>query len=154
MRNLLETIAVWAVVLLALGIVALIIMYNRIEDNTFDDTIIASQIQKTKVTSEDKTNNYLKNLEGYGDDVNVKADANKEDKSNQVVIKSEVQKGTLDDIVQDTNENSYVGKLEAYGNDKQEKEVKKDLTDAENVIKLDKEEVPDEIGDAIDDIVN
>lgn len=153
MKNLLENFAILLVGLLSLTIILLIVQYNMIEeDNTIEE--IAYEIpQKKQESKKVKVNNYLQNLEGYGDDVNVKVDPTKEDRTNEVVVKSELGNNKLVEVVDDKAKNAYMENLEAYSKKAKEekldeiKPVDDSLDDPE---KLDKQEIDDEIGMAID----
>jgi len=149
MKNLSETFAILFVGFLSMAVVFFIVQYNLIEDDVDMDEIVLVTPQK-KVA---KVNNYLDSLEGYGDDTDVKVDATKEDATNTVVVKSESNKDTLGDVIEDKSKSSYMKNLENYA-DKAENEK---LDEAKPVAdhsgepeKLPQEEVVDEIGMAID----
>ena len=149
MKNLSEIFAILFVGLLSMAVVFFIVQYNLIDDDVSMDEIILATPQK-KVA---KTSNYLDSLEGYGDDTDVKVDATKEDTTNTVIVKSESNKDTLGDVIEDKSKSSYMQNLENYA-DEAEKEK---LDEAKPVIdhsgepeKLPQEEVVDEIGMAID----
>ena len=149
MKNLSETFAILFVGFLSMAVVFFIVQYNLIEDDVDMDEIVLVTPQK-KVA---KVNNYLDSLEGYGDDTDVKVDATKEDTTNTVVVKSESNKDTLGDVIEDKSKSSYMQNLENY-TDKAENEK---LDEAKPVVdhagepeKLPQEEVVDEIGMAID----
>jgi len=149
MKNLSEIFAILFVGLLSMAVVFFIVQYNLIDDDVSMDEIILATPQK-KVA---KTSNYLDSLEGYGDDTDVKVDATKEDTTNTVIVKSESNKDTLGDVIEDKSKSSYMQNLENYA-DKVENEK---LDEAKPVAdhsgepeKLPQEEVVDEIGMAID----
>ena len=152
MKNLLESMAILFVGLLSLAIVFFIVQYNMIEDDsTVDD--IAFEIPQKKVTEQAKTNNYLNSLEGYGDDTDVKVDATKEDATNTVVVKSELNKDEIGTVIDDKSKTTYMQNLETYAKTAE----KEKLDEAKPVVdhsgepeKLPEEEVVDEIGMAID----
>ncbi len=152
MKNLLENIAIFLVVLLSLSIVFFIVQYNLIEE---DDTLeeIAFVVPSKKETSKAKTSSYLSSLEGYGDDVDVDVDARKENKVNTVTIKSEIKKNTLGVVIEDKSKSAYMQNLENYSGVKEKKEIKepkkvKNLSGEPE--KLEFDEVEDTLGLAID----
>jgi len=154
MKNLLESMAILFVGLLSLAIVFFIVQYNMIEDDsTVDD--IAFEVPQKKVTEKAKTNNYLNSLEGYGNDVDSKEkiDETKEDTTNKVVVKSELNKDELGTVIDDKSKTTYMQNLENYAKTAE----KEKLDEAKPVVdhsgepeKLPEEEVVDEIGMAID----
>lgn len=113
MKNMLESFAILLVGLLSLAVVYLIIQYNMIEEETIDD-ISKVIVANKKATTKAKTSNYLNSLEGYGDDVDVKVDAKKEDHTNEVKVKSELNNDDLVDVVEDKSKSSYMENLENY----------------------------------------
>ena len=151
MRNLFENIAVLLVVLLTLGIVGLIVKYNMIEDDTIGDVAYTIPVVE-KVSKQEKSTNYLKNMEGYADE-DVDVDPTQEDATNRVVVKSEQEEGGIDIAVKDT----YVEKLENYADDKKNQVEVKNLDNTQNESEPpapEKKEIVDEIGMALDDIIN
>jgi len=156
MKNMLESFAIFLVGLLSLAVVYLIVQYNMIEEDTIDDVsaVIASN---KKANKKAKTSSYLNSLEGYGDDVDVKVDARKEDHTNEVVVKSELNKDDLGAVVEDKSKSSYMENLEHYAEETDKKssepvKVQEDLNvekSSGEPEKLPQEEVSDEIGEAI-----
>jgi hypothetical protein len=149
MKNLSESFAILFVGFLSIAVVFFIVQYNLIDDDVSMDEIVLATPQKKVV----KTNNYLDSLEGYGDDTDVKVDAKKEDSTNTVIVKSESNKDTLGDVIDDKSKSSYMENLEKYA-DTAENEK---LDESKPVVdhtgeseKLPEEEVVDEIGIAID----
>jgi len=150
MRNLFENIAILLVVLLTLGIVGLIVKYNMIEDDTLDNVVYTMPVVK-KVSKQEKSTNYLQNMEDYADE-DVDVDPTQEDTTNRIVVKSEQEEGGIDIAVKDT----YVEKLENYADDKPKQEEIKSSDNIQNESELPtpvKEEIVDEIGMALDDII-
>jgi len=151
MRNLFENIAVALVVLLSLGIVGLIVQYNMIEDDSLDETAYTLPMAK-KVSKDEKSTDYLHNLEGYADE-EIEVDPTQEDTTNRIVVKSEQAEGGIDKAIKD----DYVEKLENYtdgqDNQKEINNAKSTSTDSEPS-PPNKQEIVDEIGMALDDIVN
>ena len=146
MRNLFENIAVTLVILLSLIIVALIVKYNTIEEETEDKT--SYQIPSVKeVTKKETTSKYLQEMEKYNDkDINI--DPTLEDNVNRVKVKSENAEDVFDKAVED----NYLKKLENYGNDESaNEETKVELETVEAA--LPQAKVEDEIGNAIDDVL-
>jgi len=152
MKNLLESIAILFVGLLSLAIVFFIVQYNMIEDDSIVDDF-AFEVPQKKVTEKAKTNNYLNSLEGYGDDTDVKVDATKEDTTNTVVVKSELNKDEIGTVIADKSKTTYMQNLETYSKaaEKEKLDEAKPVADhSGEPEKLPEEEVVDEIGMAID----
>jgi len=154
MKNLLESTAILFVGLLSLSIVYFIVQYNMIEDDSVDENIIF-EVPAKKITEQAKTSDYLNSLEGYGDDVDSKEkiDETKEDTTNKVVVKSELNKDELGTVIDDKSKTTYMQNLEEYSKTAE----KEKLDEAQPVAdhsgepeKLPEEEVVDEIGMAID----
>jgi hypothetical protein len=151
MRNLFENIAILLVVLLTLGIVGLIVKYNMIEDDMLDDVAYTIPVVK-KVSKQEKSTNYLQNMEDYTDE-DVDVDPTQEDTTNRIVVKSKQEEDGIDIAVKDT----YVEKLENYADEKSKVEEIKSSGDIQNESEPtppQKEEIVDEIGMALDDIIN
>lgn len=157
MKNLLESFAVVLVGILSLAIVFLIVQYNLIEDDNLVEEIAVIVPQK-KVTRKENVKSYLDSLEGYGDDRDVKVDATKESTLNKVVVKSELQKDDIDEVIDDKAKTSYMQNLENYAK-KAEKEKLDTVKNPEHVPekdisaepeKLPQDEIVDEIGMAIE----
>ena len=158
MKNLLESIAILFVALLSLAIVFFIVQYTLIEDDSIVDEI--NLVQK-KVTQKAKPSDYLSNLEGYGDDVDVKVDATVENKVNTVVVKSELQNDDLGAVVDDKSKTSYMQNLENYADTAKDEVVeiakpvlvspsKPEVDNSGEPEKLEHDEVVDEIGMALE----
>ena len=149
MKNMLENVAVTVVVVLFLLIIALIVQYNMIDDGSVVEDITQELPVSEKVESKKaKTTNYLQNLESYTD-VDVKVDPTKENTANTVQVTSELAKDDIGSAVEGTNKSSYVDSLENYA-DKADEEKEEEKTEDDKV-KLDQEEIVDEIGMAIGD---
>jgi len=151
MRNLFENIAVLLVVLLTLGIVGLIVKYNMIEDDTLDNVAYTIPVVE-KVSKQEKSTNYLKNMESYADE-DIDVDPTQEDATNRIEVKSEQEEGGIDIAVKDT----YVEKLENYADDKKNQVEVENLDNTQNELEPpapEKKEIVDEIGMALDDIIN
>ena len=152
MKNLLESISILLVGLLTLAIVFFIVQYNMIEDDSIDENI-AFEVPKKKITEQAKTGDYLNSLEGYGDDTDVKVDATKEDTTNTVVVKSELNKDKIDSLIDDKSKTTYMKNLENYAKTAEKEKLDETKPVADNSgepEKLPEEEVVDEIGMAID----
>ena len=146
MKNILENVAVTTVVILFLFIIALIVRYNMIDDGSVLEDI-TQELPVVKVESRKaKTTNYLQNLESYTD-VDVKVDPTKINTANTVQVTSELAKDDIVSAVEGTNKSSYVDSLENYA-DKADEEKEEEKTEDDKV-KLDQDEIVDEIGDAI-----
>ena len=158
MKNILENVAVTTVVILFLFIIALIVRYNMIDDGSVVEDI-AQEIPVVKEESKKaKTTNYLQNLESYTD-VDVKVDPTKVNTANTVQITSELANDAIGSAVEDTDKSTYVDSLKEYTEKKDadqkeiaktEKEIAEEETEDDKV-KLDQEEIVDEIGMAIGD---
>lgn len=145
MRNLFESIAVGLVVLLTMGIIVLIVKYNMIKEDTLDNISACLTVNKQVSSKSEASNNYLDKLEGYSD-VDVEVDPTKEDTSNRGVVKSESNDNSLGEALEDT----YVEKLEHYQeNATEEISEKNDAAEPE----MPQEEIEDETGTAIDDLL-
>ena len=152
MKNLLESTAILFVGLLSLAIVYFIVQYNMIEDDSLEENI-AFEVPNKKITEKEKTSDYLNSLEGYGDDTDVKVDATKEDTTNTVVVKSELNKDEIGTVIDDKSKTTYMKNLENYAKTAEKEkldEVKPVADDSGEPEKLPEEEVVDEIGMAID----
>jgi len=154
MKNLTESIAVLLVGILSLAIVFFIVQYNLIEDDSMMDDIAFETSQK-KVTKKATTSNYLNSLEGYGDDVDTKEtlDETKEDTTNKVVVKSEMNKDDIGTVIDDKSKTTYMKNLENYAQtvEKEKLDESKPIVDnSGEPEKLPEEEIVDEIGMAID----
>lgn len=149
MRNLFENVAVLFVILLSLIIIALIVKYNMIEDDTLEEVSYTLPVAK-KVSKKESTNDYLNEMEHYSD-VDVKVDPTQQDSTNKVVVKSEQKEHSIEDAVKD----DYVEKLEQYTdeNPKAAVEVQSPVVQDEPE-KLEKDESDDEVGMAIDAVLN
>ncbi len=148
MKNMLENVAVTTVVILFLFIIALIVRYNMIDDGSVVEDI-AQELPVVKEESKKaKTTNYLQNLESYTD-VDVKVDPTKVNTANTVQVTSELAKDDIGSAVEGTNKSNYVDSLENYA-DKADEEKEEEKTEDDKV-KLDQEEIVDEIGMAIGD---
>ncbi len=157
MKNMLENAAIATVVVLFLVIIALIVRYNMVDDDMVDDIVQELPAVK-KESKKAKTGNYLQNLESYRD-VDVKVDPTKENSANRVQVSSELANDAIGSAVENTDKSSYVDSLKSYTDQKDagqkdkvktDKELKEEQTEDDKV-KLDQEEIVDEIGMAIGD---
>ncbi len=116
MKNMLENVAITAVVILFLFIIALIVRYNMIDDGSVLEDI-AQEIPAVKEESKKaKTTNYLQNLESYTD-VEVKVDPTKVNTANTVQVTSELAKDDIGSAVEGTNKSSYIYSLKNYADE-------------------------------------
>jgi len=164
MKNKLESFTILLIGILSVIIVFLIVQYNIIEEESIDEIAFVLDADK-KEKQKLNTGEYLNSLEGYGDDLDVKVDVSKEDHTNEVKIKSELSKDALDDIVEDKSKIAYMENLEHYIEEtdkaspktiaiKQNKKEKIPKISSSNKHKqLEKEEVKNEIVEAIDAIL-
>ena len=143
MKNILESFAVLLVGILSLLIVFLIVQYNLIEEDTIDD-VVPIPIQTKK---KEDTTNYLSDMEKYAD-VDVKVDPTKEDKTNSVVVTSELKSNIIDETIDDKSKSAYLQNLEEYKENKIETPIKSESTDAK---KAEEEDVEKKIIDGVDD---
>lgn len=164
MKNTLESFAILLVGLLSIVIVYLIVQYNMIEEESMEDISKIIQLDKKKV-KKIKTADYLNSLEGYGDDVDVKVDVHKVDHTNEVAVRSEVEKDVLDEVVEDKSKSSYTENLEHYTDESDKKplepatpkkveEEKQTAQPSSGEPEKIPEEVSDEIGEAIDAVLD
>ncbi|TET88897.1 MAG: hypothetical protein E3J96_02215 [Sulfurovum sp.] len=142
MKNMLENVAITTVVVLFLFIIVLIVQYNMVDDENVLDEIAYELPAAKKESKKAKTTNYLENLESYTD-VDVKVDPTKANTANRVQVASELVKDDIGSAVGDTDKSSYVDSLENYANEEKEEKTEDDK------VKLDQEEIVDEIGMAI-----
>ena len=156
MKNLLESFAVFVVGLLSLLIVYLIVQYNMIEEEVVEEAVLSAPV-KAEETKKAKTKNYLDSLEGYGEDVDVKVDATKENLVNTVEVQSEEVNNDLEKAVEDKSKSSYMENLENYSEPEvkdaepaKKQTVEKETQSSSDPEKLPQEEIEDEIGSAID----
>lgn len=158
MKNMLENVAITTVVVLFLLIIALIVQYNMVDDNNLVDEIAYEIPVVKKESKKTKTSNYLQNLEAYTD-VDVKVDPTKVSNVNRVQVASELAKDDIESAIENTNSSGYVDSLKNYAEkpgtdkpdaEKTEAEIKEEKTEDAKV-KLDQEEIVDEIGMAIGD---
>lgn len=122
MKNSLESFALLLVGLLSLGIIYLIVQYNLVDDGDTLDEIVYEIAQKKQESTKAKAADYLQNLEGY-EDVDVKVDATKENRTNTVVLRTEVKDDTLDKAVDDKEKSSYMQNLASYANEAKEENL-------------------------------
>ncbi len=161
MKNLLESFAVLLVGVLSLLIIFLIVQYNMIEEEAAEEIVFTSPV-KTKESKKAQAASYLDSLEGYGEDVDVKVDATKENLVNTVTVQSELTTDELGSAVADKSKSSYLENLASYEteaeNDAQEETIKKAMEGTKKAVvvdpsdpeKLAEDEIEDEIGMAID----
>jgi len=156
MKNMLEGTAITAVIVLFLFIIALIVQYNMINDGSAADDMIEVVPSVKKESKKAKTSNYLENLETYTD-VDVKVDPTKVNNANRVQVRPELAKDAIGSAVENTDKSHYVDSLKDYADEKtidQKDKVKtaeeiKEETAEDDKVKLDQEEIVDEIGNAI-----
>ena len=156
MKNMLENVAITVVVVLFLLIIALIVQYNMIgNDDSVDEVTYAMPVVK-KESKKAKTTNYLENLESYAD-VDVKVDPTKENSANRVQVTSEAANDAIGSAIENTDKSAYVDSLKEYtdkkdtnkkGKAKTTKEIQEEKAE-DDKIKLDQDEIEDEIGNAI-----
>ncbi len=161
MKNLLESFAILLVGILSLAIVFFIVQYNLIKDDNIMEEI-TFETQEKKENAKEKATAYLSNLEGYGDDTDVKVDATKESSVNKVIVKSELRNDEIGAVVEDKTKTSYMENLSKYTDDSEgivrEEALLKALNDTQKELvvetgepeKLPYDEIVDEIGMAID----
>lgn len=148
MKNRLENVAVAAVVVLFLFIITLIVRYNMLDSESAVEHIAQVLPAVKEASGKAKTADYLQDLESYTD-VDVKRDPTKVNTANRVQVTSELAQDDIQSAVETTGKNSYVESLENYA-DRQARD-KEEETTQEDKVKLDREEIVDEIGIAIDD---
>jgi len=148
MKNLFESIAVALVFLLSLLIVYLIVQYNLIEDDTYEEIKVTIPVKK-EVNKKEKTTDYIQNIEGYSD-VDVEVDPTKENTTNRVIISDE--EGG-DNSMQEVFEDGYVDKLEGYSDEKKQNKKPKEKVEKEQEAPASMPDIEDKIGSAIDNLL-
>ena len=157
MKNKLESFAILLVGLLSLGIIYLIVQYNLVDDGDTLDEIAYEIPQKKQESTQAKTADYLQNLEGYGDDADIKVDATKEDRANTVVLKTAVKDDTLGKAVDDKTKSSYMQNLASYADEAEEEKLDtmKPVADGEGTPEtLNNAAVEDTSGMELDDTIS
>ena len=154
MKNLLESLAIFLVGILSIGIIYLIIQYNMIQDENVLNDVLTELAEPAEEAGKSKTESYLENLEGYEDDEDLDADevdVTKESTTNTVTIVSEEAENALEDVVEDKTKSSYTENLENY---KEAEPAVQEAPPAEDPSgepqMLEHEEIVDEVGMAID----
>jgi len=148
MRNLFENIAIVLVLILSALIIYLIVRYNDVDD----EIVYTIPIEKT-VTKKEKSKAYLDNLKGYTD-VDVKIDPTTDDSTNRVIVNSQDDEDHIEKAIKD----DYAENLESYAEESknikentEELPAKKEVPISTSALQ---EEVSDEIGMAIEDVLN
>lgn len=151
MKNVVDNLAMFLVVILSLGIVYLVVQYIAIDSEADNKTVYSIPKEKEE-SKQAKTANYLDSLEGYGEDVDVKVDEKKENLSNVVAVKSELASDELGQVVTDKSKASYMENLQNYTGDEAQAKgsEKEDVNEPVDLKKLPQEEREDELGNAID----
>ncbi len=164
MKYMMEKVTIVVIALLLLGIVAMIVQYNLIDDGdssgyTVSETTLEAPAVELKVKKA-KTSNYLQNLESYTD-VDVKVDPTKANNANRVEVISELARDDIGLAVANTDQSTYVDNLKDYADKKDsdtadktksKKELEEDKKEDDKV-KLDQDEIEDDIGNAIGDVL-
>jgi len=157
MKNIVEKFAIAIVVLLTLLVIGLIVKFNMINDGDVADNSAAYEVPVEKKESKKvKTSNYLQNLETYTD-VDVKVDPTKVNNANRVHVRSELTDDTMQSAIKDTDKSGYVSSLAKYTdtpstNKKDRKKTDQELRDEkaeDDQVKLETDEIEDDIGNAI-----
>lgn len=153
MKEILEKVFVFVVIILVVLIIGLITKYNMISDDVIQEFVFVEKIEK-------KSNkNYLSSLEGYGDDTDVKVDSSKENNVNVVSVKAEESNEDLEKALDDKDKSSYLENLSQFS-PVEEVETKKVIKAKIEKIKKDSEGVKtlpdteDKIGSEIDDLLS
>ncbi len=147
MKNKLESFAIMLVGLLSLLVVYFIVQYNLIDDSGMIDKISYKMPEVKKVSKEEKTHSYLKNLEGYTD-VEVEVDPTQEGTANRVEVQSEEVNNAITEVLEDKEKKDYIQNLEEYSNKKNE-DISPQKQESNEPKRLKDEEIVDEIGLAI-----
>jgi len=148
MKNFLESLAIFLVGILSIGIVYLIIQYNMIQDENVLNDVLTELAEPVEESGKSKTESYLDDLEGY-EDIDLddeEIDATKENLTNTVTVVAEEVESALDDAVEDKSKSSYMENLENY----QEVEV---TTEAATETTKETVQAIEEVESAIDDAV-
>jgi|GEM_PF-1743336 len=118
MKNFLESLAIFLVGILSVGIIYLIIQYNMIQDENMLNDVLTELAEPVEESGKTQEENYLENLEGYDDDDldlgDEELDVTKESTTNTVTVVAEVAESALDDAVEDKSKSSYMENLESY----------------------------------------
>jgi len=157
MKNIIEKFALAIVVLLSLSVVVLIVKFNMIDEGDLSENSMAYEVPVEKKESKKaKTSNYLQNLETYTD-VDVKVDPTKVNNTNRVHVKSEMVTDTMQSALKDIDKSGYVNSLTKYTDKSNSSKLEKQKTDQElrdekredDQVKLETDEIEDDIGNAI-----
>jgi len=136
------------VVLLFLGVIALIVKYNMIGHSTIEPIVVPESISVEEVQKKEKKD-YLKSLESYGEDVDVKVDPTQETHKNMVRVTSELVDDELDNALKIDEKKSYLKNLEEYSDHKTGELKTEKLED----VKPEKVQNNDTIGSELDSIL-
>ena len=107
MKNILENIVVFLVILFSIAIVVLIVLYNIPEEK---DEIHFNMTAKTQET-ENSTHSYLEKMEKYRD-VDIKVNPRMESNKNRVNVQSEMVVDELGNTLQRTQKDTIGAALE------------------------------------------
>ncbi|MEA1953475.1 MAG: hypothetical protein U9O24_03700 [Campylobacterota bacterium] len=156
MKNILEHIAITLLLVLFIFIIVMIVEYKIIDDQSNESKVSMELIdEEQEELPKDKRSHYLENLETYTE-VDVKVDPKKIQHVNRVEITSELAKDDMESAISNVNKpnyekslNNYNSKSNAKVETKSKAELKREKEEDESV-KLEKDEIIDDIGIAID----
>jgi len=148
MKNIVENLVVTMVVLLFLGVIALVVKYNMIGIDSTDTPAVPEQISEQDIHKKE-TKDYLKSLESYGEDEDVKVDPKQESHKNTVKVISEVTSDELGRALRSDEKRSYLKSLERYSDNKKAVSKTEKLED----VKPEKVQNDDTISSELDSIL-
>jgi cell division protein FtsN len=146
MKKLIDNLAVVMVVVLFGVVIALVVQYNTISENT---NFAAIDLPEEQTVQKDNTKSYLDTLESYGEDVDVAVDPTKETHKNTVKVTSELAEDELEDALKTDEKKNYLKSLERYSDTKKHHVKTEKLED----VKPEKVQNNDTIGDELDSIL-
>jgi len=154
-KNIIENVAITLLILLFMFIIAMIIQYKIIDNESNIEKSYVSVTEKEEMLPKAKRDNYLESLETYTE-VEVDVDPRKEKHVNRVEITSELANDEMETAISNANKltsyennlNNYSKKIKVETHSKTADELKKEQKEDDR-IKLEKDEIVDEIGMAI-----
>lgn len=146
MKKFLDNLIVSLVVLLFLLVIVLVVKYNMIKE----DYAVVSVVNPEQYPPDKKAQKkaYLKSLESYGEDKDVKVDPTKESTKNTVKVRSEETSNEVEAALNTDGKKTYVESLENYTKQK-ETTSRESLED----VKPKTAQNGDTIGDELENIV-
>ncbi len=155
MKDIIENVAITLLILLFMFIVAMIIQYKIIDDESnIEKSYVPIMVEK-EVLPKAKRDSYLESLETYTE-VDVEVDPTQDTHVNRVQITSELANDEMESAISNANKsssyeenlNNYNKKIKVKSHVKTDNELKKEQVE-DDKIKLEQDEIVDEIGMAI-----